>query len=380
MSEAANITPDRPAAARSAPPLPLRGVRVVEAGIALAGPCVGSLLAELGAEVIKVERPEGGDPMRLMGPRVNGVPLWWGVAARNKTCIALDLKAEDGRAAFRDLLASADVLVENYRPGVMERLGFGWESLSRLNPRLVMLSISGFGQTGPEAGRPGFGKIAEAFSGIVALTGKPDEVPLHIGFSLADTSAGLMGTFAACLALYVRDRVSGRGSRIDLGLYEPLFRMADCQLALRELLGAAPRRTGSDDPHRWGVDKPRGRRLVPMKCGDESWIAVLMDAAEAPALGARLGCGASEAELIAAIGSRIASLPRDTAREARAELDGTAGPVHDGHSIGSDPYFLARGDVARTQDDVVGPVVVPGPVPRAYGGAGLRLFNAPPPP
>lgn len=366
--------------ATSLPPLPLKGVRVVEAGIALAGPFVGSLLAELGAEVIKVERPEGGDPMRLMGPRVNGIPLWWGVAARNKTCIALDLKADDGRAAFRDLLASADVLVENYRPGVMQRLGFGWEALSALNPRLVMLSISGFGQTGPEAGRPGFGKIAEAYSGVVALTGKPDEVPLHIGFSLADTSAGLMGTFAACLALYVRDRVSGRGSRIDLGLYEPLFRMADCQLALRELLGAAPRCTGSDDPYGWGVPVPRGRRLVPLQCGGGTWIAILLEAPELSTLADRLGTRPVESEVISAIAKRISGLPAEAAREALAELGVAACPVHDGATIGSDPYFLARGDVVRTEDAVVGPVVVPGPVPRTYGAAGLRLFNAPPPP
>jgi crotonobetainyl-CoA:carnitine CoA-transferase CaiB-like acyl-CoA transferase len=366
--------------ASSPPPLPLRGVRVVEAGIALAGPFVGSLLAELGAEVIKVERPEGGDPMRLMGPRVKGVPLWWGVAARNKTCIALDLKAEEGRSAFRDLLASADVLVENYRPGVMERLGFGWDRLTALNPRLVMLSISGFGQTGPEASRPGFGKIAEAFSGIVALTGRPEEAPLHIGFSVADTSAGLMGTFAACLALYVRDRVSGRGSRIDIALYEPLFRMADCQLAIRELLGTAPRRTGSNDPHGWGVPIPRGRRVVPLRCGDGSWIALLLESSAAPALASRLGSPADEHGIVAALGARLNALSRDAARDLLRDLGVAACPVHDGGTIGTDPYFLARGDVVHTEDPVVGPLVVPGSVPRAYGGAGLRLFNAPPPP
>ena len=360
------------------PARPLAGLRVVEAGIALAGPFCGSLLADFGARVIKVERPDGGDPARLLGPSVQDVPLWWGVASRDKQCVALDLKAADDRERFLRLVADADVLVENYRPGVMERLGLGWDTLAQRNPGLVVMSISGFGHTGPDAKRPGFGKIAEGLSGLVPLTGRPADVPLHVGFSLADTSAGLMGCMAITMALLDRDRNGGRGARIDVGLYEPLLRMTELQMALREQSDAAPQRTGSNDPYCWGADPQwgagngHGRRYVASMCLGGRELLVLVDAASATALAALIdaAAGADAATLDAALRNWTARLPIDDAGRRLRAAGIEAARIHDGRSLAESPYFLARGDVVAATDPTLGRLAVPGRLPLRHDGAG----------
>jgi crotonobetainyl-CoA:carnitine CoA-transferase CaiB-like acyl-CoA transferase len=340
----------------TAPSLPLRGVKVVELGSVIAAPYAASLLAEFGAEVVKVERPDGGDALRHMGARANGVALWWHVASRNKRLVTLDLKAEDGRAAFLALVDTADVLLENNRPGVMDRLGFGWKALSARNPRLVMASISGFGQTGPYAPRPGFGKIAEAFSGAVALTGDPARIPLHVGFSLADACAGLAAVYGVAVALHARDVLgTGRGAHVDVALYEPLLRMAECQAALTRLLGAAPRRQGRNDP--WGFGIAGDRRIATARCADGGWIAAILE-----------GCSTPDLEALAADRTRPDALA--ALRAAGIE----AVPVQDGMSLQQDPYFAARGDVVRTADALAGEIAVPGAVPHGYARDGLRDF------
>ena len=244
--------------------LPLAGITVIELGMVLAGPFAGSLLADLGATVIKIEPPVTGDGARQMGPRKNGVALWWGVAARGKKCITLNLKDPTACALFERLVASVDVVVENYRHGVLDRLGLNWKRLHTINPRLVMLSITGFGQTGPSAERPGFGKIAEGMSGLVSLTGSPEQNPLFVGYSLADTTAGLFGVFAINLALYRRDVQDAGGAHIDLALYEPMLRMMEAQFAMHRVTGRAPTRSGSNDPYGWGrCGGPRSPLCIP---------------------------------------------------------------------------------------------------------------------
>ena len=263
---------DTPANSR----LPLDGITVLELGMVLAGPFAGSLLADLGATVIKIEPPGTGDAARQMGPRKNGVSLWWGVATRGKKCITLNLKDPVARALFERLVLTADVVVENYRPGVLDRLGLGWQRLHAVNPRLVMLSITGFGQTGPGAGRPGFGKIAEGMSGIVELTGSPEQNPLFVGYSLADTTAGLFGVFAINLALYRRDVQGAGGAHIDLALYEPLLRMMEAQFAMHRAAGRAPNRSGSNDPYGWGRAAARDPAFAFVQASDGEWIEVVV--------------------------------------------------------------------------------------------------------
>lgn len=361
---------------------PLAGVRVIEAGIALAGPFCGSLLADFGAEVIKVERPDGGDPARLLGPRAGDVPLWWGVAARDKRCVSLDLKNDTDRRRFLELVAGADILVENYRPGVLERLGLGWDVLSATHPGLISMSISGFGHTGPDAKRPGFGKIAEGLSGIVPLTGHPRETPLHVGFSLADTSAGLMGCMAVNMALVARDRNGGRGTRIDVGLYEPLFRMAELQLALLQTTGVAPSRSGSNDPYGWGAPPDgSGRRFVAVRAADRTEWLVRVDAAAIPVLAALSGRRLAEADPADA-DNRLREWCGGLAGDALGDCLRGAGiavaPILDGLGIAHSPYLRARGDVVDTTDPVAGRLSVPSQVPHREPRGGLCAFDAVP--
>lgn len=353
-------------------PLPLAGMRVLEMGAVIAAPFCAALLAELGAEVVKIERPDGGDPFRSMGPAVNGVQLWWGVASRNKRCIAMDLKNPADKRRFEVLVAGADVFVENNRPGALERLGLGWDALSAINPRLVMLSISGFGQTGPYARRPGFGKIAEAMSGQVALTGQPDGTPFHVGFSLADTCAGLSGLFGVAVALFLRDRVgTGRAARIDVGLYEPLLRMVECQFALQGQLGRSPVRGGLNHPYSWGQPSDAQSAIRCLECRDKAWVAVHADGNAEAALSSKLGIEA------ASLGGWLAERDCDEALAALGAIGVAAARVHDGLSLSQDAYFRDRRDVRQVEHAAFDGLMAPGFVPHGYAGTGLHLFRTP---
>jgi crotonobetainyl-CoA:carnitine CoA-transferase CaiB-like acyl-CoA transferase len=346
----------------SAAKLPLAGLRVIEIGAVIAAPFCASVLADLGAEVIKVEPPRTGDPFRAMGPSVKNVPLWWGVASRNKRCVTMDLKSDVDKRRFEILAMSADVFIENNRPGALERLGFGYGRLSKLNPRLVMVSISGFGQKGPDALRPGFGKIAEAMSGQVAVTGRPDATPYHIGFSLADTSSGLAGVFAIALLLYLRDVAKREsGGYVDIALYEPLLRMQECQFALRERNGRPPKRQGSNDPYGWGL--PSDHAIACHVCADGAWIAVMT----------RPTLPNAPADLSAFTNARSA----DAALKDLAALGVQAARVHDGLSLANGAYFRERGDVRQHRHPDLGEITVPGIPPRLYGSEGRNMFRAP---
>ena len=343
--------------------LPLAGLRVIEVGAVIAAPFSSSLLADLGAEVIKVEPPKTGDPFRAMGPAEKGVPLWWGVAARNKRCVTMDLKSPLDKRRFEILATSADVFIENSRPGAMDRLGLGYAQLGKLNPRLIMVSISGFGQTGPDAQRPGFGKIAEGMSGQVAVTGRPDANPFHIGFSLADTSAGLTGVFAITMLLYLRDVVGrARGAHVDIALYEPLLRMQECQFALREKRGDGPMRHGTNDPFSWGIVANENAAITCHRCADGAWIAVIQEGATLPD----------------DVGARVRALSVDASLADLAARGIKAVRVHDGLSLATDAYFVARRDVEPYRHDTLGAFAVPGFVPRLDGGDGLNAFRAVP--
>jgi len=225
--------------------LPLEGVRVIDIASFLAAPIGAMFLADFGAEVIKVERPDTGDECRYWGNNKDGVGLYFKVINRNKKSVTADLHTPLGVEIVKRLVKTADILVENFRPGTLERWGLGWDVLSKINPKLIMLRITAFGQTGPNAHRAGFGTLAEAYSGFAFINGFPDQPPILPAFGLADSTAGLMGAFLAMVALKGRDVNSGKGQCIDLALYEPLFTLLGPQAVNFDQLGLVQQRTGS---------------------------------------------------------------------------------------------------------------------------------------
>lgn len=338
-------------------PLPLSDLVVVELGTIIAGPFAGSLLADLGATVIKIENPRQPDPLRQSGMKIEGRSIWWGVATRGKKCISLDLKHPQGKEIFGKLIARADVLIENYRPGTLQKLGLAIEDLHRINPQLSVLSISGYGQDVRHAQKPGFGKIAEGLSGMLPLTGPPDRPPLFTGFSLADASTGLLGALSICMMLLGPQG----GTRIDLALYESLMRMMDFQFH-RDGAGDPPKRQGHNNPSGWGY---AGVTLMPcVQCKDGVWIQVSLERGETPDDASR---DWSE---------WAATRTHRTALRLLRKRGIPAVAVRDGTTIASDPYFRARGDVEAAHDPVLGEFPVTGFFPKGERGPGVARFNS----
>jgi crotonobetainyl-CoA:carnitine CoA-transferase CaiB-like acyl-CoA transferase len=363
--------------------LPLAGLRVIELGHALAGPLAATFLADFGADVVKVERVDGGDAMRAMGPKHDGTGIWWSVTGRNKRSICLDYKRSEGRDILLALLAETDILVENFRPGALERSGLGWDDLSPRLPSLIMLRISGFGQSGPYSPRRGFGKIAEAFSGATFLTGEKDRPPLHPGFSLGDATAGLMGAFGVVMALHERAS-SGRGQLVDLALYEPLFRMIEWQLPLFGLLGRLAVRNGPRFPF--------DGAFVTDICATADGQSIVVSAATTESL-ERLRSfiraeglagddtgepdAPSDAALIEGLRRWVAAHPRD---EALARLHSEGLIVHGVFSAADlmeDPHVAARENIAWVDDGHGTDVPMPSALPRLSRTPGSVRSPAP---
>ena len=224
---------------------PLQGLRILDLGTMIAGPVACTLLADFGAEVIKIEEPRAGDPMRHIGPFMDGESLWWNVEARNKKSVTLDLKQPAGRTLLLGLVAQADAVIENFRPGALARLGLAYPDLQRANPRIVLLSISGFGQTGPYAMRAGYDRIAQAFGGLTHISGYPDRAPVRPGVSIADYQTALFGALSVMMAIHHRDAHGGAGQHIDLALYESVYRFTDVLTTAYDRLGLIRQREGN---------------------------------------------------------------------------------------------------------------------------------------
>ena len=352
-------------------PRPLDGVKVIEAATLFAAPLAAMFLGDFGAEVVKIEHPAKPDPARGHGPNKDGVGLWFKTLARNKRLITLDLSHPDGREVFLRLAADADVVIENFRPGTLERWGLGWETLSAMNPRLVLARVSGFGQVGPAAARPGFGTLAEAMSGFAALNGEPDGPPLLPPLALADGVAGLATAFAVLAALRERDR-SGRGQVVDVSLLEPLLTLLGPQIAEYDLLGTLQPRTGNRSSH----NAPRNVYAT----ADGKWVAVSSsatsiaervmrlvgrpDLVSEPWFATGAGRAAHVDEIDAAVAAWIAERDRDQVVAAFEAAEAAIAPVYDASDIVADPQLAALGAIAAVADDDLGTVRMPNVVAR----------------
>lgn len=352
---------------------PLDGLKVVDVSSFLAGPFCSTQLAEFGAEVIKIEQPRVGDAVRRFGtitPCGESLPLL--SENRNKKSVTLDLRKPEGAELLKRLVGDADVLVENFQPGTLESWGLGWEVLHELNPRLIMVRISGFGQTGPYSGRPGFGRIGNAFGGLSFLAGYPDRPPVTPGSAtLPDYLAGLYGALGTMLALQERN-VSDRGQMVDIGLYEPMFRILDELAPAFHLNGYVRQRMGPGTvnvvPH--SHYPTRDGRWVAIACTSDKIFGRLAQAMGVPELAGDGKWGhikrreADRAEVDAYVGGWTSSLTRDQVLQTCDKFQVPCGPVYAIDEIFEDPQYRARENIAYVKDDRVGELAVPNVVPR----------------
>lgn len=358
---------------------PLCGLRVLDAGTMIAGPLAATQMADFGADVIKVELPGVGDSMRHWAPMKNGLSLWWKVIGRNKRLVTLNLSKPEGQEVFKELVRSVDILIENYRPGTFERWGLGYDVLSQINPRLIMVRVSGFGQTGPYAHKGGYGTIAEAFSGMPSFTGLPDGPPTLPGFPLADSIASTFAAMSAIFAIYNRDHNDqAQGQVIDVSLYEPLFRLIEAQAIGFDQLKIVKERQGN----RLAEDSPRNTYLTK----DGLWIAIsassqktferLAQAMERPDLIAdpRYRDNSSRCDhaddLDKTIAEWFATKSRNEVLELFDKADVVAGPVMDISDIFSDPHYAARRTIVSVPDEDFGEVRMQNAVPLFSGTPG----------
>ena len=350
--------------------LPLQGIKVIEMGQLIAGPFASKLLGEFGAEVIKIEPPRAGDPLRKWRKLKDGTSLWWHVQSRNKHSLTLDLREPEAQDIVRQLVAEADVVVENFRPGTLEGWGLGWEALSQLNPRLIMLRISGYGQTGPYRDLPGFGVVGEAMGGLRHLTGYPGQPPVRVGVSIGDSLSSLYGVIGVLLALQERHR-SGIGQQIDVALYESVFAMMESLVPEYDAFGYVREPAGSALP---GITPSNsylckdGNYVLIAGNGDSIYKRLMslmgrQDLAEDPRFAHNDG-RAQHAELIDnAIGEWTSGFSRDEVMKALRGAHVPAGYPYTAADIVTDPHYLARQMIEQTQT-FAGPLKVPGVLPK----------------
>ena len=363
---------------------PLAGLKVIELGQLIAGPFAAKTLADFGADVIKIEAPGAGDPLRKWRLLKDGTSLWWQVQSRNKRSVALDLKQPEAQDIVRKLALDADVLIENFRPGAMEGWGLGPDELLKLNPRLIMLRISGYGQTGPYRDRPGFGVVAEAMSGLRHLTAEPGRVPVRVGVSIGDTLAALHGVIGILLALQHR-HTSGQGQVIDVALYEAVFNCMESLLPEYSAFGAVRGPAGSAlpgiAPSNAYLCSDGGYALIAGN-GDSIFKRLMKvicreDLAADPALADNAGRVARVAEIDVAIGLWTSTRTVDQVMTALDAAAVPAGRIYTVADIAADPHYQARGMLASVQMDDGSTLTVPGIVPKLSATPGQHRRNAP---
>lgn len=351
---------------------PLAGVRVVELGTLIAGPFCTRILAEFGAEVVKIEAPGEGDPLRSWRKLYQGTSLWWYVQARNKKSMTANLKHPEAVAAVKKLIGQADIVVENFRPGVLEKLGLGWDVLSALNPGLVMVRLSGFGQTGPMAGQPGFGAIGESMGGLRYITGFPDRPPVKTGVSIGDSISALWGAIGALMALRHREVNGGSGQVVDVALYEAVFAMMESLVPEFDVFGFVRERTGNVMP---GITPSNthttrdGKHLIIGANGDAIFNRFMRaigrhDLAEAPDLATNAGRDARAAEIYGVIDTWVSEHTADEVLRLTAEAQVPASSVFSVEDMFQDPQYLARAMIEQAKLPDGKPFRMPGIVPK----------------
>lgn len=363
----------------------LAGLRVVDASTLFAGPMAAMHLGDMGADVIKVEHPTRPDPSRGHGAAKDGVNLWWKTLGRNKRTVTANLSSPGGREVFLALAARSDVVIENFRPGTLERWDLDYATLAERNPGLVLARVSGFGQIGPYRSRPGFGTLAEAMSGFAAMTGEPDGPPTLPPFGLADGVASLATAFAIMVALSTRER-TGRGQVVDLAIIEPILAMLGPQITRWDQLHTVQPRTGN----RSSNNAPRNT----YRTRDGQWVAVSTSAQSIAERVMRLvgrpdlieqpwfARGADRAqhadELDAAVGGWIAERSRAEVVAAFEEAQAAVAPIYDAENIVADPQFQALGTVHEIEDPELGPMLMQGPLFRLSERPGVVSFTGRP--
>lgn len=364
---------------------PLQGVRVIELGQLIAGPFAGKMLAEFGAQVVKIEPPGKGDPLRKWRMMHDDTSVWWAASSRNKQSLALDLRTPEGQDVIRALVKESDVLIENFRPGTMEGWGLGWEQLHEINPRLVMLRVSGYGQTGPYRDRPGFGVVGEAMGGLRHLSGEPGRTPVRAGVSIGDSLSALHGVIGILLALRHSEQPGGQGQMIDVALYESVFNMMESLLPEYSAFGAVRQAAGSSLP---GIAPTNA-----YQCADGKYALIagngdgifkrLMEIIgrpelrDDPELAHNDGRVRHVQRLDAAIGDWAG---RRTLEEVLEQLNAAsipAGRIYDIADIAADPHYQARGMLLDGQLSDGTPVKVPGIVPKLSATPGEVMSAAP---
>jgi crotonobetainyl-CoA:carnitine CoA-transferase CaiB-like acyl-CoA transferase len=362
-----------------------KGLKVIELGQLIAGPFAGKTLAEFGADVIKVEPQGTGDPLRKWRLLRNGTSVWWEVQSRNKRSVELDLRSTEGQSLVRELAREADVLIENFKPGTLEGWGLGWEALHELNPRLIMLRISGYGQTGPYRHKPGFGVLGEAMGGLRHLTGEPGRVPVRCGISIGDTLSALHGVIGVLTALYHRDARGGVGQMIDVALYESVFNVMESLVPEYDAFGAVRERSGSALP---GIAPTNAYR-----CADDKYALIagngdsifrrLMAAIGRPDLESDPGLTQNDGrvarvqEIDAAIEAWTLTKTLDEVLAVLAAANVPAGKVYSVEDIARDPQYLAREMIVEAPTSDGFALKVPGVIPKLSATPGRIAWPAP---
>ena len=367
------------------PDKPLAGLKVIELGTLIAGPFAARICAEFGAQVIKVESPDGGDPLRKWRKLYEGTSLWWFVQARNKQSITLNLKHAEGLEVLKMLLAEADILIENFRPGVLEKLGLGWDVLHALNPKLVMVRLSGFGQSGPMQDQPGFGAVGESMGGLRYITGFEDRPPVRTGISIGDSIAALWGVIGALMALRHREVNGGQGQVVDVALYEAVFAMMESMVPEFDVFGFIRERSGNIMP---GITPSSihtcadGKHIQIGANGDAIFQRFMRaidrtDLADDPSLTDNAGRDRRRDELYGVIDRWVASLPLAQVEAILKQAEVPASRIYSAEDMFKDPQFLAREMFLQARLPDGKPFRMPGIVPKLSDTPGAVVWTGP---